>query len=182
MSMTKQTKHRPMRRDLDYEYYRWIISQIAVPEDSTSTYEDLFTRMHDTEFVWHIPHDDNRLQDAVDLRVEFIHGSDFTMERGVSVLEVLVALSRRCAFTGGGYAPFWAWTLIENLRLHKASDPLIGRKADRVDDILEALVWRTYEFDGRGGFFPLKDATEDQTKQELWVQMNTYINEKFPIT
>jgi len=166
-----------MRRNLDYEYYRWLVSQIAVPENTSSTYEDLFSRMHDTEFVWIVPHDDNRLQDGADLRVEFQHGSDFTMERGVSLLEVLIALSRRCAFTGGGYAPFWAWKLIENARLNKASDPLTGRKADRVEDALEAIIWRTYERDGQGGFFPLKETTEDQTKLELWVQMNMYVNE-----
>jgi hypothetical protein len=93
------------------------------------------------------------------------------------MLEVLVGLSRRCAFIGGGYAPFWAWKLLENLRLHKASDPLTGRKADRVDEILETLIWRTYDRSGQGGFFPLRESTEDQTKTELWVQMNMYINE-----
>ena len=168
---------KPMRRNLDYEYYRWLVHQIAVPEDNTNTYEDLFTRLHDTEFIWIVDRDDNRLQDGADLRVEFMHGSDYTMERRVSLLEVLIALSRRAAFTGGGYAPFWAWKLIENLRLNKASDPLTGRKADRVEDILEALIWRTYEPNGEGSFFPLKNTTEDLRKLELWVQMNMYVTE-----
>ena len=34
-----------------------------------------------------------------------------------------------------------------------------------------------YERDGQGGFFPLKYPTEDQTKKEIWDQMNLYVNE-----
>jgi hypothetical protein len=161
------------------DYYLWLIAQIGVPEKNRNTYNDLFMRLHETEFVWLVPHDDNRLQDGVELRNEFLHGRRIRdlEERPISLLEVLIALSRRVAWTTDRSSEFWAWQLLDNLRLTKSSDPLVGRKAERVEEILEALIWRTYEQDGNGGFFPLNFPQDDQTKREIWDQMNAYVNE-----
>lgn len=160
------------------DYYIWLISQIAIPRNNHNTYDDLFTRMHDTEFVWIVPNDDNRLQDGEDLREEFLNGARGKItSQPVSLLEVLIALSRRTASNAGGRPEVWAWKLIKNLRLNKASDPLVGQKAEHVEDILEALIWRTYERHGRGSFFPLKKFIGDATKLEIWDQMQTYVNE-----
>jgi hypothetical protein len=74
-------------------------------------------------------------------------------------------------------AEIWAWKLIKNLKLHNMYDPLTSRKVDIIDEKIEALIWRTYEPDGSGGFFPLKNAKEDQTKVEIWYQMNAYVIE-----
>jgi hypothetical protein len=161
----------------DYAYYEWLVSQVDIPGDRT--YHDLFERMHNFEFVWFVPNDDNRVQDGLDLRIEFLNGNRPNLHlEGATMLEILVSLSRRVAFTGGGNERQWAWKLLKNLRLTKMSDPLTEEQAKRVDDILETLVYRTYERSGRGGFFPLKDSLEDQTKIELWYQMNAYVIEK----
>lgn len=160
----------------EYAYYDWLVSQIEVPVGRTYNY--LFERMHNLEFVWTIPHDDNRVRDAVDLRTEFMNGRHRgSISTPISILEVLIALSRRTEFTAGGKASVWAWRLIKNLKLNKMSDPVTDEQANKIDDILDALVWRTYQRDGRGGFFPLKDSLEDQTKLELWYQMNLYVME-----
>lgn len=164
-------------QEIDYEYYEWLVSQIRVP--TNKSLRDVFERMHNLEFVWFIPNDDNRVQDALDLRVQFLNGDMGRREIGLSlqgatILEVLVSLSRRIAFTAGGNSETWAWKLLKNLRLNKFVDPLLSTDADRVDDILQSVVWRTYEPDGYGGFFPLKNPTEDQTKVEIWYQMNAY--------
>lgn len=161
----------------DIEYFDWLANQIAIPERNRNTYHGLFERMHETEFVWTVLGDDNRIQDARDLRVQFSHGKWRAPRRPISVLEVLIALSRRTAFTAGGSAEEWAWHLLENLNFHKLSDPLTGTKLTRLDDGLEALIWRTYEYDGTGGFFPLRNPPEDQTKVEIWFQMNAYVIE-----
>ena len=161
------------------DYYLWLIAQIGVPERNRNTYNDLFMRLHETEFVWIVPHDDNRLQDGVELRSEFLNGRRIRDLEGrpISLLEVLIALSRRVAWTTDRSSEFWAWQLLENLRLTKSSDPLTGQKAERVEEVLEALIWRTYERDGNGGFFPLNHPLDDQTKREIWDQMNAYVNE-----
>lgn len=167
-----------MMEPIEFEYYDWLCGQINVPHNRNS-YNDLFATMHDTEFVWIVDKDDNRVGDAEQLRGEFLNGRAYKFDRGVSVLEVLIALSRRVEFNSmsNNTPGWWAWKLIKNLRLNKSSDPLEGRRAERVNHILESLIWRQYETDGSGGFFPLVDAQEDQTKMEIWDQMMLYLVE-----
>lgn len=161
---------------IDYDYFEWLISQIAVPRNKT--YNDLFDIMHGIEFVWMVPNDDNRVQDGLDLRSEFLDGRRARLNLGgASVLEVIIGLSRRCAFHAGETPNKWAWYLIRNLRLHRMLDPLDEEKVLEVQAILEDLIWRTYDKSGKGGFFPMKRAKEDQTKVEVWYQMNAYITE-----
>jgi hypothetical protein len=161
----------------DRKYFEWLVSQIDIPVGNPNTYNDLFAKMHGQEFFWTVPNDDNRVGDGAALRDEFLNGRSHYFGYGVSILEVLIALSRRLEFIAAGKASDWAWQLLENLRLNKASDPLTGKKADNADDILYALVWRTYSRDGQGGFFPLVSAKEDQRKVEVWYQMNAYVIE-----
>lgn len=161
---------------IDYDYYAWLVSQIDIPNNRT--YNDLFERMHNLEFVWIVPNDDNRVQDGLDLRHEFLNGAREELNLDVvSILEILIGLSRRVAFTAGGDATRWAWKLIKNIHLHKMSDPLTDAKANKIDEVLYSLVWRTYYSNGVGGFFPLHWPKEDQTKVEIWYQMNAYVNE-----
>lgn len=175
-----------MAEPIDSRYFGWLISQIEI--NSKRTYNGLLARLHETEFVWTVPNDDNRVYDGLDLRTEFIdetHGwkleeimrLPLMTGKGASVLEVLIGLSRRVAFTCGGEASWWAWQLMGNLGLYRFYDPFTSSKARRLDDILEALIWRTYQRDGKGGFFPLTDPKEDQTKVEIWYQMNQYAME-----
>jgi hypothetical protein len=166
-------------KQINYDYYEWLKSQVDIPNGKS--YDDLFNLMHNVEFIWTVPNDDNRVQDGLDLRPEFAGNkvSDLALE-GVTFLEVLISLSRRVAFTAGGEASKWAWRLIKNLRLHKMSDPLNEdnpNRFHRAQDILDAVIWRTYERDGRGGFFPLPNSIEDQTRIEIWYQMNAYVIE-----
>jgi hypothetical protein len=161
---------------LDYEYYDWLVSQIHIPNGKD--YGDLFSRMHNLEFVWTVPNDDNRVQDGADLRYEFADDKKHEIDLpGVTFLEVLIGLSRRTAFTAGGEAERWAWRLLKNLRLTKMSTPLTEEKSQMIDDILDSVIWRTYAADGRGGFFPLSQPQEDQRKIEIWYQMNKYVIE-----
>lgn len=177
-----------MPKNIDYDYYVWLTNEIDV--HNSKSYFDLFERMHNLEFVWTIPNDDNRVSDGLDLRHEFINMvnehidlDDASVDQlqlgGATVLEVLVALSRRVAFiaSGNGHAPQWAWTLLKNLGLQRFSDPLTLDKANKVDDILNNLVWRNYHTDGVGGFFPLQNPETDQTKIEIWHQLNAYVTE-----
>lgn len=165
-------------------YFHWLTEQIDTQERRRATHNDVLMLLHTKEFVWTVPNDDNRVQDGRDLRGEFLREirapSTVVLENPVTVLEVLIALSRRVAFAAGGTAEGWAYQLMVNLDLAKMTDPLSSRKASRTDEILEALIWRTYNPDGSGGFFPLSWPEEDQTKVELWYQMSAYVNEIHP--
>ena len=173
-----------MTKRISASYFNWLTSMFEGRVNRT--YTGLFQKLYETEFFWFVPHDDNRLRDGLELRNEFLNGRykqpserelRFFETMGATVLEVVVALSRRVAFTAGGTPEFWAWQLLENLRLGNMYDPLTETKLKRIDEILETMIWRTYQRDGRGGFFPLGQPNEDQTKVEIWYQMQKYVNE-----
>lgn len=163
-----------MGNTFEQRYLRWLQSQIAF--DKRKNYDELCAILHSKEFVWFVANDDNRIEDGRQLRVEFSRGHH-NMMQGCSILELVVALSRRCAFAGGGHEADWAMQLLENLGLHRMSSHIGKTRADQIDDILERLIWRNYEPDGEGGFFPLSWPEEDQRKVEIWYQMSAYINE-----
>jgi hypothetical protein len=167
-----------MTTTIDYEYYNWLVSSIALPPNKT--FNALFDMMHSREFVWLIPNDDNRIEDALELRNEFLkrHKKKTLDLEGATLLEIVISLSRRASFIAGHSPKQWAWRLIKNLRLDKRFDPLTENDMTRVNDILETLIWRTYSKDGRGGFFPLKYTEVDQTQVEIWYQMNKFIIEE----
>lgn len=175
-----------MSQTVDEIYFQWLTDRVDFDfgKSNGATYIGLMGQLHTKEFVWVVPNDDNRLEDAMELRHRFLNETGITkpgdLLLGVpplSVLEVILGLSLRCAFNGGGYPPNWAWRLIENLDLHNMSDPISSSKAEKIDDILETLIYRNYEPDGTGGFFPLTRPIDDQRKIEIWYQMNAYLDE-----
>lgn len=175
------------------EYFDWLCAHIT-PEYgalSNKAYYGLFKCLHEKQFVWVVANDDNRIQDGLDLRNCFLHdigyeGSDpfvdsishkGMVEEPVSVMEVLIGLSRRLAFLDEETPEIWAWRLIENLGLHKMCDPIGPEMIQAIDEKLETLIWRTYDPDGTGGFFPLSYPGANQTKVEIWYQMAAYLEE-----
>lgn len=159
-------------------YLGWLALQVR--QDNGRSYDQLLRIMLEKEFVWHVPNDDNRIADGLDVRREFTGETGLRVEGPCSVLEVLIGLSRHLEFMAEGDAAGWAWQLLCNLELHKLSDPVGPRKAIRADEILETLIWRTYSPDGVGGFFPLAWPDEDQRKVEIWYQMAFYVDEIHP--
>jgi len=169
---------------LDELYFRWLYSQVASvkQKNPSRTYWALLKQLFTKEFVWIIPNDDNRLEDGRDLREEFIeerqlHNVDPAWtELGCSMLEMLIALSRRLSFEDDQPADEWFWKLIENLGLRGFTDKHTYT-AEIVDEILDDVIWRTYGEDGQGGLFPLKHPNQDQRDIEIWYQLSAYLLE-----
>lgn len=174
-----------MENSLDEQYLVWLYSQAHSLrlKNPTRTYWGLFRQLYFKEFIWLIPNDDNRAEDGRDLRYEFIDQMDIEnapaswMRMGCNVLEMLTALSRRLAFEGEGHPADWLWLLLVNLDLSGLNDRGYSRHKRRVDEILENMIWRTYEPDGRGGLFPLRHPVEDQREVEVWYQLCAYLLE-----
>lgn len=174
-----------MNGPLDEEYLTWLYAQVAsVRQRSRSkTYWSLLRQLYVKEFVWWVPNDDNRVEDGRDLRYEFfaemgIEDQDLDWTGlGCSMLEMLIGLSRRLEFEGGGLAKKWFWVLIDNLGLSEYHDNAYS-DAEAVDEILDCVIWRNYHADGRGGLFPLEAPEQDQTKIEIWYQLSAYILER----
>lgn len=171
---------------IDSVYFTWLCDRINVNRGlAGKTFFGLLEQLFEKEFVWVVPNDDNRLEDAMDLRHQFVKETRVIVSNNLllgvpplSVLEVIIGLSDRLAFLDGGGARDWAWRLIENLALDKQADPLTPRKEAYIEDVLETLIWRTYEPDGIGGFFPLAYPQTNQAKEEIWHQMNAYLAEQ----
>jgi len=176
-----------MKSRIEQAYFQWLCRQVNIEygRPTNRTYDQLLEILHGKEFVWMIPNDDNRVIDGADLRNVFLNeisvedpGMGPLLHLPVSVLEVIIGLSNRLGFLDGGGPADWAWRLFENLDLHKMWDPLSSRKRETIDDRLDVLIWRRYEPDGNGGFFPLAFPDRNQLKEELWHQMNSYLAEQ----
>lgn len=171
---------------LDELYFKWLYEQVNRRTNNPSfSYWKLFKKLHCKEFVWVVPNDDNRLEDGKELRYAFIDETKFNdvdpgwIHLGCSMLELFIGLSRRVTFEAGGNAREWFWRLLDNLGLYYSTDaePMSDEK---IDEILDRLIWRTYNWDGQGGLFPLKFPTEDQRHVELWYQLNAWVMEMIP--
>lgn len=179
--MTKRNKPK-----LPDDYLRWLEPQLRDENGNPDkTYEALLRLMFERDFEVVVSMDDNRVHDGLELRVEFARElrfrPDFMQVLGAGTfLEVLIGLSRRLAFTAGGQAPGWAWNLLGNLGLQRMYDPITPQKRRKVREIMDVAIARTYAPNGTGGFFPLAWPDEDQTRIQLWYQMNAYIEELHP--
>lgn len=162
-------------------YLDYLEPQVGI--ESGESFRGLLHLMYETEFVWQPPiiGDRNRLADGLEIRAEWIDATGQVGEMGpCSFLEVLVGLSRRMAWLTSENAEGWGWQLLINLELDRMRDSLSRYKIRKARDILDSVIWRTYEPDGTGGFFPLNYPPEDQRRVELWYQMNAYVIEIHP--
>lgn len=172
---------------LDELYLTWLYSQVGSVEtkDPAKNHWMLAKQLYMKEFVWFVPNDDNRYEDGRDLRDEFIHECEVEfididwMALGCSMLEMLVALSRRLSFEDDKPARGWFWRLMENLDIEHCTDLHYNSELeDEVNEILDTVIWRTYHADGRGGLFPLEHPAYDQRDVEIWYQLSAYLIEQ----
>lgn len=169
---------------LENVYFNWLCAKVVDDREQNInlTYWKLLKKLHTTEFVWMLSGDDNRAEDGKELRTEFLllyeipDDPEWRELIGCSILEMLIAFSRRAGFMSGSSDKDWFWKFIENLGLTECDDGHINEKL--VDDILEVFVWRTYEYDGAGGLFPLRKPEADQRDVEVWYQFCDYLVDK----
>ncbi|MDF2800253.1 MAG: hypothetical protein K0S61_156 [Anaerocolumna sp.] len=173
--------------DAGVKYSSWLHSQV----DENEEFTHLILYLHFKKFLWSVPNDDNRTFDGKTLRIKFcdeckVYYDQEQYEETCSMLELIIGLAYRCrnmmADTGNDNPmKYWFWKFLSNVGLDKFSDKAwVDSKTEyKVDSILNKIIDRTYEKDGKGGLFPLKNAKKDQRKVELWYQMNAYLVEKY---
>lgn len=173
---------------LDARYLDWLCSQVGSVKrrDRSRTHRMLLEQLYDTEFVAFVPHDENRIEDAKDLRYEYL--AEFEEEQGdprwirkpCSMFELLIVLSRQLSFEMDDDEVVWFWHLIEVMELEKYTDAEYNEDVmEEVSRVLQRVIWRKYSPDGHGGLFPLRDSHRDQRQVELWYQLNAYLIEQF---
>lgn len=170
-----------MNEPLENLYFNWLCAKVMRVENPTPTltYWDLLRILHNTEFVWLLSGDDNRAEDGIELRRQFLIIGDIPDHpewRGqpCSLLEMLIAFSKRAEFQSDISAYTWFWEFIENLGLADCNDAACCSE-EAINDVLYQLVWRTYDMDGQGGLFPMQHPKHDQTKVEIWYQFFEYL-------
>jgi hypothetical protein len=170
-----------MTEPIDNLYFNWLyakVCDISVHSPSLK-FTNLLRELHHIEFVWLILGDDNRAEDGCDLRMEFLRESqiepnDVWMSENCSVLEMMIAFSRHAAFQTDKYPKDWFWIMLDNLKLSEFNDAR-RHNASLIRDIIDVFLWRTYDFSGAGGMFPLRSAEVDQRGIELWYQFHAYV-------
>lgn len=179
-----------MSSGLDERYFDWLYSQVSSVRltDPNLTYRNLLHFLHTKEFVWLVPNDDNRAEDGRELRYEYLSAEGvrinerdpYWIDFACSMFELLVGLSRRLSFDTDISPRVWFWELITNLELDIYNDsvPFTCDVVDDIDAVLDRVIWRTYEYNGGGGLFPLIRPEKDQRKVELWYQLSFYIIER----
>lgn len=177
---------------LDERYFVWLYSLVARPDiqDPESTYWSLLKQLYDKQFVWFVSRDDNRTEDGKELRLAFLRHEGLQrsdvdphwIEIGCSFLELAIALSGRLQYETDpdSNLAYWFWeVLMENIGLHDYNDAAGFEHCD-VDEVLNRVIFRQYEPDGKGGFFPLEHPRQDQRSLELWHQLSAYVIERMP--
>lgn len=170
---------------LEQLYLSWLCAKVLIVKNPTPslTYDTLFKTLQNTEFVWLLTGDDNRAEDGKELRREFLILADIPDDvewRTIipcSVLEMLIAFSRRCEDNSAWSAKEWFWQFLDNLNLKEVNDAA-RVEPEEIQEVLELFLWRQYPPDGDGGLFPLSRPHRDQREVEIWDQFCDYLVDK----
>lgn len=159
---------------LDDLYFEWLCN-IVVDEGMPVDYKVLM-EMYKTPFEPFIPNDQNRAEDGLALRQEFMLNKlmGTRRDRGwqeleCSIFEMLIALADRVAFETNIPPRTWFWEFLDNLG--------VGGGRVHISTALKKLNRRTYAANGKGGLFPLREPQQDQREVEIWYQMSAYLLE-----
>lgn len=175
-----------VRQDIIEEYHDWLCEMMRCDLPEHRNYEHLLHYLGCKTYIWLHPMDENRDIDALNLRKEFYfdHGYNVSdvFDGPRSVLEVLVALSRRIEIEimgepGNDHIERWFWIMISNLGLDSMRNDMYDPYY--VDHQLDIWLNRKYNSYGKGGIFPLKKLTSDQRVIDTWYQMQAYLNENY---
>lgn len=170
-------------------YFEELCHIIQMPDN----YLRVVGALYDTPYRWHIPDDMHRSADCKPLRDQFmddmmaiITGDDIVYMNvyfQTTLLEVLIALSRRCVDIADTAAPFnatgWFWEFLKNLGLTNFDDQHWNRRA--VQEIVRGFLANEISV------FPIRSDAyrryqdKDWNEISLWYQMQFYIEENYPM-
>lgn len=174
-------------QSLDEQYFDWLCEKVGRydPENPDTSYFQVAELLFKTPFDDSVPNDFNRGLDGKDLRQEFLTERHLTankewLELDCSIFEMLAGLARRVSFHTD-WEPARAFLLfLTNLGLSDYTDTRYHRHSEqRVKRVLRTLNNRTYDYNGLGGLFPLKNPLSDQRGVEIWYQMSAYLMENY---
>lgn len=169
---------------MDERYFEWIACLVCGGRNGgRRSYRRLLACLHEREFTYLIPLDENRAIDGVDLRYRFAYETGRRdipdVGRPCSLLEMMAALCLRCEEQImddpeiGNRTGQWFFAMLESMGLEGMDDISFNARTAkaRIDTCLE----RRYEPDGRGGFFTVPGSRYDMRDVEIWYQAMWYL-------
>ena len=150
-------------------------------------YQNLLWKLYSTEYYYELLYDRNRSADGIYLRKLFQRETNIIIaDRPCSVLEMMVALARKAEDSImhdpalGDRTSSWFWEMMLNLGLDIYDD--YDFHEDEVDKILWNFMHHHYAPNGSsGGMFTVRKSGLDMRKTDLWLQLNTYFEENYPV-
>lgn len=169
-----------MGEPIENEYFNWLCAKVL--KTNGNMHVDLLVILHRTPFAWFVPGDRNRAEDGVELKIDFLRETGFPKDETwfhepCSVLEMLIAFANRAEFQTDISERDWFWVFMTNLNLEQFrrvtnADKLV------IEDILNTLIWRTYDTSGHGGMFPMRWPKRDQREVEIWYQFCEWLEDQ----
>lgn len=185
--------------ELKTEYFTYLMRDrlgLDIDEHNPYGYKSLCEILHDYSFIPLLPFDENRCSDCVDLRHEFSdeYGDIISsiLPATGTMLELMVVLVGKISYNtvGSIYQKSegqWFEEMLKNADLNKWNNRLMTMVPEEFSKLniynrLETVIYRLFDWDGAGSFFPLRSPKNDQRHEEILVQMNNYIAENYDIS
>lgn len=167
------------------EYFEWMYDLVCDGRFADSiTYRRLFELLHNTEFVYFIPHDENRAEDGISLRYHYCvshecEDLEWYLDGPCSILEMMIALAIREEHImsdpdKGDRTAQWFWSMISSLGLSGMTD--YNFDEEFVNDSVAKFLNREYKPNGKGSLFTVKKWKRDARTAEIWHQLLAYLN------
>lgn len=178
-------------------YYWWMLEVPGGPEQLRASdipnWQKLFRKLDSVIFVSHNEDDDNRIEDALDLRRRWYvetnnidpwreYSFDETKWGEPTVLEIMTSLAIRMEESimsddaYGDRTGQWFWNMIVSLGLGGLTDHFYDEAY--VDKILSRWMNREYEPNGRGSLFTVFGAN-NMRDLTIWQEMCAYLNAQY---
>lgn len=172
------------------KYFRWMCQLIHDERETKGrSYLKLLKKMDSIEFTYSVFTDKNREADGIELRYDFGYEHDISKDiirneldiRPCSLLEMLVALCRRCEVhimdnpEFGDRTGVWFWGIINNMGLMNMDDEHYD--PNYTIHCIRNLLNRTFNYDGsNGGLVTLPGCEHDLRDVEFWYHMMWYFS------
>lgn len=167
------------------EYFLWLCDIVNA---DMLRYGELMWYLHDIDFVYCLELDESRAIEGLGLREEWYQQNPYEdwivfMDKGCSVLEVLIGLARRIEaalsdVNTGDRTRVWFWEMVRNLGLKRYTNDVLRNDENaqmEVRMIVNRWLNREFDVDGRGSVFPIDIPNNDQRELSMIYQMYDYL-------
>lgn len=179
--MTKQKD----RRDLYFEY---LVNRLNPDEEFKKNYSCMLSYLYGKAFTYTLPLDENLAINGIGIRKAYISEEDLLEDAIVgdcSMLEMMLALGEACDYTVKHPADDldafkWFKLMLESMRLLPFSNKYFNATA--VNSIIDTCLNRTFDQNGEGSFFSIKENRDEHDFREMtiWTQFLTYLRHNQP--